>query len=262
MRLSIIVVHHDAPEDLKVCLRSVEKAAEGLSFETIVVDNASENAGSLQAQFPAVTWLQNDTNVGFGSAINQGAAESGGDILVVLNADVELLPDSLRSLDRFFAEKEGLSAGTVGGKLLFPDGRIQPSCGPFPTLFGLLWRRALPPVKRKYYLRSPDSAAPVDWVTGAFFAVRHSVLREIGGFDPGFFLYYEDADFCLRARLMGHPTYFLPAAAAYHRHPYAVRAKPDPQLKKIIQTSRLLYFAKHRPAWEVWALKGLQLLER
>ena len=263
MQSSIIIVHHDAPQYLKSCLRSVEKAGAGLSHETIVVDNASRSPDALKKEFPQIIWLQNKTNVGWGAAVNQGAARSRGEILVFLNPDTELLPDSLRRLNAFFAGDTTKSLGPIGGKLLFSNGETQPSCGPFPRLGGLLWRRLLPATKRKYYLRLPEGGAgPVEWVTGAFMAVQRAVFQELGGFDEGFFLYYEDADFCLRARQKGYPAYYLPGAVAYHHQPLAVRVGPDRALKRVIQSSRTRYFGKHRPGWESWALKQLQRLER
>ncbi|MCX5796561.1 MAG: glycosyltransferase family 2 protein [Elusimicrobia bacterium] len=261
MRLSIIIVHHNAHAYLRSCLRSVQKAGAGLSVETIVVDNASQDMAALTQEHPQALWVLNKDNVGWGAAINQGAAKSRGDLLVFLNPDAELLPDSLKELHAFCSGKTAERLGPVGGKLLFSDGRLQPSCGPFPRLLRMLWRRLLPPAKRKYHLRQPDSASPVDWVTGAFMAVRRSVFEELGGFDSGFFLYYEDVDLCIRAGQNGYPAYFLPGAVAYHHHPHAVRAKPDPRLRRIIQDSRSRYFEKHRPAWEQWGLKQLQRLE-
>jgi len=213
MRLSIIIVHHDAPEYLMACLRSVEKAGAGLSLETIVVDNASRNVDSLVKEHPGVAWIRNQANVGLGSAINKGASQSRGEILIFLNPDAELLPDSLRKLHDYFSERAAERLGPVGGKLLFSDGKAQPSCGPFPCLLGMLWRYLLPPTQRKYYLRLPErGACPVDWVTGAFLAVRRSVFDELGGFDRNFFLYYEDVDLCIRARYKGYPARFLPEA--------------------------------------------------
>jgi N-acetylglucosaminyl-diphospho-decaprenol L-rhamnosyltransferase len=262
MRFSLIIVHHNAHAYLKSCLHSVQKAGTGLSMETIVVDNASENMPALTQEHPQALWLLNKDNVGWGAAINQAAAKSSGEILVFLNPDAELLPDSLQKLHDFFSQKAQEHMGPVGGKLLFSDGKTQPSCGPFPCLAGMLWRRLLPPTRRKYYFRLPDrDACPADWVTGAFMALRRSVFEELGGFDSDFFLYYEDVDLCIRARQKAYPTYYLPGAAAYHHHPHAARARRDPELERILQASRLLYFRKHRPAWEAWTLKKYSTYE-
>ena len=263
MKLSIIIVHYNAPEDLKACLRSVQTAGKDLDCEIIVVDNASKSPPDAAEVPPKISWIFNKANVGLGAAINQGVAQSRGEVLIFLNQDAELLPDSLKNLQAFFAGEKTELLGPVGGRLLFPSGGIQPSCGPFPNLVNLIWRKLLPPIRRKYYLfRADGGPEQVDWVTGAFLALRRPVFQELGGFDAGFFLYYEDADLCLRAREKGYPAYYLPGAVAYHHHPHAVRAEPDPGLQRIIQASRLLYFKKHRPSWELWTLQKLQRFEK
>jgi GT2 family glycosyltransferase len=261
MQISTIIVHHNAHVYLKACLRSIAKSAAGLAHETIVVDNASEDMTALTQEYPQTLWLLNKHNAGWGAANNQAAAESRGEILVFLNPDAELMPDTLQKLHYFFSKRTAERLGPVGGKLLFSNGEMQPSCGPFPCLFGMLWRRLLPTTRRKYYFRLPSrGACRVDWATGAFMAVRRSVFEELGGFDSDFFLYYEDTDLCVRASQKGYPAYYWPEAVAYHHQPHAVRANPDPGLRRIIQASRLLYFRKHRPPWETWTLEKLQRL--
>jgi len=264
MELSILIVHHDAHEYLQSCLRSIPQAAAELAHEIIVTDNASPDMDALVRNFPRITWLMNKENVGWGAAINQAAAKSHGDILVLLNPDCELLSNSLKKIHAFFNEKKDQLLGPVGGKLLFSDGSTQPSCGPRPSLVSMLWRRLLlPPMRRKYYFCLPESGASrVDWVTGAFLAIRRRVFEELGGFDDRFFLYYEDTDLCIRARQKGYSAYYWPEAAAYHHHPHAVRPQLDPRLQRIIQDSRLRYFQKHRPSWEAWTLQRLQHLEK
>ena len=180
MRLSLVIVHHDAPECLKACLDSIARTASDLAPEVIVVDNASARAPEGIESPPGTVWIRNGDNRGFGAAVNQGAARGGGDVLVALNADIEFQPGALQALFGFFRENAAERLGPVGGRLLFPDGSAQPSCGPFPTLAGLLWRRLLPPVSRKYYLREPVPG-PVDWVTAAVLALRRPGVDELGG---------------------------------------------------------------------------------
>ena len=91
---------------------------------------------------------------------------------------------------------------SAGGELPFFDGAAQPSCGPFPTLAGTLWRLALPKNIRKNNLLPLEADGPqaVDWVTGAFMGFSRELFERVGGFDEDYFMYYEDVDFCLRAR--------------------------------------------------------------
>jgi GT2 family glycosyltransferase len=231
----------------------------------IVVDNASKDLDPLPKEFPQVRWVRNEKNLGWGAANNQGMRLSQGKVLVLLNPDIELFSSSLTILWKFFLNSQisPKQLGPVGGKLLFPNGDAQPSCGPFPHLLNLLWRLILPPVRRRYYLRLPQQAPlPVDWVTGAFMAIQREVLQNLGGFDTDFFLYYEDVDLCLRAKKEGLITYYVPTALAYHHNPHAIRHNSNTELQRIIQDSRVLYFKKHRPGWEAWVLEKLNKTER
>ena len=259
---SIVIVHYDASQYLGPCLRSVAHAAGDIPHEIIIVDNASPNGPPPPNGFRRARWIYNRKNVGWAAAINQGVQESSGEILLLLNPDTELLPSSLNAFLRFFEDRKSLRLGPVGGKLLFPNGDLQPSCGPFPHLGNLLWRLPLRPRVRRCYL-SVSASAPMraHWVSGAFMTIRRRAFDELGGMDAGFFLYYDDTDFCFRAQEAGLATYYLPEAAAYHHNPHCLRKNADSRLESIIQGSRLLYFKKHRPRWESWVLGQLQKWE-
>ncbi|MBI4377390.1 MAG: glycosyltransferase family 2 protein [Elusimicrobia bacterium] len=258
--LSVIVVNHNSGEMLGRCLSSVALAAEWLDCETIVVDNASSDLDDMPKRFGWARWMRNAENAGWARANNQGARASTAEIIVFLNPDAELRPGSLVALWRFFQNHRS-PLGPVGGKLLFSDGGIQPSCGPFPHLGNLLWRLTLSPTLRRYHLLMPERTAPVDWVTGAFMALRRDVWERLGGLDEGFFLYYEDVDLCLRAARLGYRSYYLPVAEAYHHQPHALRKGRDASLGRVIRQSRRRYFEKHRPSWENWVLSGLHKVE-
>ncbi len=257
--LSVIVVSYNSRPHLDRCLRSIPRTPD---VETIVVDNASEDPPG--PGLPADRLIRNDTNEGWANAVNRGAAASRGRRLLLLNPDAELVPGALDALRGFFARPPA-DLGPVGGRLLFSDGRSQPSCGPFPTLATLVSRLPLASTRRPYYLWRDWAGAqpvPVDWVTGAFLAVERALFDELGGIDPDFFLYYDDVDFCLRARRLGRRAYYLPTAVAYHHHPLAGRAGRSAQLAEIIRRSRRRYFSKHRPGWEGRVLDGLAAAER
>ena len=140
IEFSVIIVHHDSNQYLRACLRSIAPAAGNLGFETIVVDNASVTLEDLPLQFPKTHWIKNQENLGWGKAVNQAFLHARGEILILLNPDAELMPKSLVLTRLFFAEKDRGDMGPVGGRLLFSNGEVQPSCGPFPHLANLLWR--------------------------------------------------------------------------------------------------------------------------
>lgn len=225
--------------------------------QVIVVDNASvDKTMKIITGISDIHVLRNDKNLGFSHAINQAAAASRGKILVALNQDSYIQSDSLELIHAFLVSR---SPAVIGGALTFPDATYQPSCGPFPTLAGTLWRKLLPRDRRKSYLFTPqgDEPAKVDWVTGAFLACTRETFERIGGFDEDYFMYYEDVDFCMRARKAGIPTYFLPAAKAVHVDPHSARKDVPVWLQREIRRSQMAYFRKHRPAWEYRAIRGL-----
>ena len=200
--ISVLIPAYNGALWIAETLRLLGAAAGDVSFETIIVDNAStDETVAIGQKTAGVRVIQNKANLGFSRAVNQAAAASQGKILVVINQDLYLQPNSLKAVFEFLSSKNVLA----GGALSFEDGSYQPSIGPFPTLAGTLCRLMLPRKMRKYDLQRPDSdtARPADWVTGAFIGFRRELFDKVGGFDEDYFMYYEDVDFCLRARRAG-----------------------------------------------------------
>ena len=255
LEISVLIPTFNGAPWLTETLSRVPAAAGGAPFEIIVVDNASTDETAEAAQkSTGVRVLRNEKNLGFSRAVNQAAAASRGKVLVVINQDLHLQPNALKILSEFLASKNAIA----GGALSFQDGVPQPSCGPFPTLIGTLCRLALPRRIRKYDLGpASDRTRPVDWLTGAFLGFPRALFDKIGGFDEDFFMYYEDVDFCLRARRAGFPSYFLPSAKAVHVAPYSARDDAPDWLRQEVRRSQVTYFNKHRPAWEANAMRAI-----
>ncbi len=213
--LSIVIVNWNTKEHLANCLRSI---GGGVTLEVIVVDNAS-NDGSpnmVETEFPQARLIKNELNLGFARAINQGIGLSRGRYLLLLNSDTLLegcaLEEMVRSMD------DHPEAGSMGPRLVLPDGLPQPySFGCDPTL-GYLLRRGLGLLLRKGYLHDwgTDEIKEVDWVSGASMMLRREALEDIGLLDENFFLYFEDNDLCLRLRQKGWKVYFNPRIEVVH----------------------------------------------
>ena len=254
--ISVLIPAYNGAAWIAETLRRLGAAAGGVAFEAVIVDNASMDLTASSAQqYDGVRVLRNAANLGFSRAVNQAAAASRGGVLVVINQDLYLQPNALKAMFEFLSSKNAL----VGGALAFGDGAYQPSFGPFPTLVGTVWRLALPRAMRKYDIARPsgDSARAVDWVTGAFVGFRRELFDKVGGFDEDYFMYYEDVDFCLRARRAGFESYFLPSAKAVHLNPYSNRADAPEWLRREVRFSQMTYFRKHRPGWEYGAIRAL-----
>jgi len=217
---SVIVVTHNNQSLIADCLRSIDGATRVNSYETIVVDNASSD-GTISAIPDDTTArvIPLDTNVGFAAATNAGIEASRGSLIVLVNSDAFPDPGSIDGL--IDAINELPRAGIVGGRLRYPDGRLQPSVGRFPSLHGGLWvalfLHRLPLAGRSGIGISAHPALyrsrqAVDWVTAAFCIAR----REVAALPAHRFMYGEDVAWALASRQAGFEVWLDPRASAVH----------------------------------------------
>ncbi|GJM21733.1 MAG: hypothetical protein DHS20C15_16480 [Planctomycetota bacterium] len=264
--LTWIVVCHQSARDLGVLLPSLQSelaalAARGCDSELIVVDNASTD-GSAQVVTelaPGATLLRLDENIGYGAAINRAAGLAKGRWLAFGNADLCVPQGGLHELPRTLAAAAD-DVALIGPALFGSDGQPSLSAGRFPSLLSLLRGLRRPAHRRKYLRRREHRAGGVHWLTGACLFARADVFEAIKGFDEGFFLYYEDVDLAARLRSGGHRVVFEPSVKLIHVRPHHGRA-PQPQIEALVRQSRLLYFRKHRPAFEAALLSALMRME-
>jgi len=256
LSVRIAVVSHQSASVLPELLASIDRAraraAGRACAEVVVADNASADGSAAAARAAGARVIALDENLGFGSAANRALDGAEASWLVVLNPDLVLDDGFLLALADCVA-RLAPDVGIVGAALANPDGSPQPSVGDFPTFVRTLAALRRPRASRKYRPLEAHVAGPADWVTGAAVAVRADCWRATGGFDPGYFLYYEDTDLCRRARDAGFRTRFEPALRAVHLTPLAQRPLP-PRLVPVVRYAQLRYFRAHRPARELWAL--------
>ena len=261
--LSVVIVSYNVREHLLACLETVCASLKtgGLRGEVIVVDNASHDGtvDAVRAAFPGVEVIANRENRGFAVANNQGIRRARGRVVVLLNPDTRVASDALGRLVHYLDENPAV--GVVGPRLLYPDGRTQPSRRRFPTLLtGFLestvvqdyWRDNR--VLRRYYVadRSDDETQEVDWLVGACLAVRREAIETAGLLDERFFLYSEEVEWCWRIRRAGWRVVYLPEATVYHHE--SASAGQEPASRQIaFDTAKVqLYERLHgRPAAEL-----------
>lgn len=255
MLLSIIIINWNTRDLLAACLTSV--AAETTHFpanhvETLVIDNASsdDSVCMIQSHFPWVRLIQNETNVGFAAANNQGMQMAHGRYILLLNSDTKVLPNAITTLVDFMETQP--QVGATGARYLNPDGSLQPSCYPEPTLVRELWRMfhldrlyafGIYPVAT-WSLTTPRA---VDVVQGAALLLRRTVLAEVGLFDTDYFMYTEEVDLCHRIRQAGWSIFFVPTASIIHYGGQSTRQAALPMFLQLYH-SKILYFRKHRGA--------------
>jgi GT2 family glycosyltransferase len=249
--LAVIIVGYNTRELTLQAVASARKATAGLDACIVVADNGSDGtAAAVREADPGVTVLVNADNPGYGAAVNRGAAAQRSAYLCAMNADVVLEPEGLATLLGFLeAHRE---YGLAGPALVYPDGASQASAKRFPTL-GLalgevLGIHAAAPrnrwVGRFYYAdRDLTREARVDTVSGAVMLARTAAFDEVGGFDEGFRMYFEETDLCRRLHARGHAVAFCPAARAIHQHGASTRQTSVRQVEYYLSYVR--YFGKH-----------------
>lgn len=202
------------------------KAIEGVMAEVIVVDNASTD-GSLAylgPKFPAVRFIQNNSNSGFGKACNRGLNEASGEYILFLNPDTIIAEDSFTSCIRFFETHP--ACGAVGVKMIDGSGAfLKESKRSFPSpqtsLFKLAGLSYLFPKSKlfsRYHLGHLDKkqSHEVDVLAGAFLMTKRDVLKSVGAFDEAFFMYGEDVDLSYRIQKAGYKNYYFPGTSIVH----------------------------------------------
>jgi N-acetylglucosaminyl-diphospho-decaprenol L-rhamnosyltransferase len=247
MRLSVLIVNYASwPLTLR-CIQSLYGTGYE-DFETIVVDNDSAQPPELPSK---VRLIRNNENVGFARAHNRGIAASTGDIVVLINPDTVVARDFFDNLESFF--EDNLNVGVAGPRILDSDGELQLSARrEISALSGFLGRTSLLTrlfpksslVKSQFPAVTDQShPSPVDWVSGACIAIRSKTLRDIGPLDERFFMYFEDADLCRRARTAGWLVYYLPHIEIVHQTGASSRSKP--RAIWLLHKSAFLYHRKH-----------------
>lgn len=221
--LSLIIVNYNTLDLLRDCLQSLQGGNDGINIEAIVVDNGSSDGSPemMAERFPDAILIRNDTNEGFARPNNQGLKIAQGRYLMLLNSDTTVRPHALETLVSFM--DENLEVGACGPRLLYPDGRLQPSCRSFPSL----WRHFCDMTGLETFLPHSifgnfetrfkyDRDEEVDQPMGAALLVRRKAFQDVGYLDERMKIYYNDADWCLRIRQAGWCIRFVHDSEIIH----------------------------------------------
>jgi GT2 family glycosyltransferase len=216
---SIVVVNYNGGDAVLECLDSVIANTEP-DAEVIVVDNASVDGSgeAIRARFPKIVVVDAGSNIGFGAGNNLGVNHATGKYIVFLNPDTLVCKGWAAALVAELERDDGV--GLVTSKILMAgDASIINTCGNDVHLTGLTLCRGLGAACESF-IRKEDVSA----VSGAAFAMRRDLFVELGGFDEDMFLYVEDTDLSLRARLAGWKSRYTPESKVLHR--YALKITP------------------------------------
>jgi hypothetical protein len=248
--VSILIISYNTREMTLACLRSVVEQTEPGTFEVIVVDNQSKDgsAGAIAADFPWVRLIRSSDNLGFAKANNVAAKEAVGDYLLLLNPDTLVLE---RAIDRLLEFARGRpAAGIWGGRTVFADGSLNPaSCWQRQTLWSVFCvGSGLSSVFRGSGVFNPEALGgwdrstvrEVDIVSGCFLLIERQMWERLGGFDPAFFMYGEEADLCLRSHAMGCRPVVTPEATIVHYGGASERVRSDKMVRLLSAKVRLI----------------------
>jgi len=272
--LSICIVSWNTRDLLKACLRAIDYNAPAEEYEVIIVDNASPDASAqmVKEEFPKVKLIENKENLFYAKANNQAFDAAQGDLLMLLNPDTEVKKDCFNLLSTYL--RANPQVGAAAPKLLFPNGATQPSCRSFPTpqallldMFGL--SRLFPSCKICGEYRmihfGHDTMQEVDQPMASAFMLKREVIEQIGVFDEGFPMFFNDVDLCLRMKQAGWKIVFLPEAAAVHHHGASTAQRKRPMIAQS-HDSLARFYNKHylgrvsRVGY--WSVLGLSRIAR
>jgi GT2 family glycosyltransferase len=240
-QISVVIVSFNTKNVLQNCLESLYKT-KMVSFEIIIVDNASqdETIGYLDKileEKDNIQLIKNDYNAGFAKATNQGIRVAKAKRILLLNSDTLLSEKTLRQLI-YFSKIYG-DESIMAPALLNADGTIQASCFRFPTIIGAVAEFWLGKEGRfsKYI---PKGATPkvVDAAVGAALLIPRKVIDKIGLLDERFFMYFEDIDYCRRAKMNGIKVVYLPLVKITHIHGESGKSRPKRTNSWLEQSSK------------------------
>jgi GT2 family glycosyltransferase len=243
--LSIGIVTYNGKSILKQCLDSIFQTPIVVSFEVIVIDNASVDATCewLKETYPQVRLVENKENRGIAVGNNQCLQAAQGRYVLLLNNDTVVLPGTLDQLVAF-ADAHS-DAGAVGGKLINPDGSFQASFFDFPNLWSefLHATRLWSFFDKGYPSRGEcQPMQEVDWICSASLLVRRAAAEQVGGVDETFIMYSDETDLQYRLHRKGWKIYYLPEVSTIH---FGGQSSSHWRRRKMIYRGKLLFFQKH-----------------
>jgi N-acetylglucosaminyl-diphospho-decaprenol L-rhamnosyltransferase len=256
MSLAVVTVTYSPGEALAAFLDSLDKATVE-PLDIVLADNGSDDGSvELAAQRANVRVVPTGGNIGYGRAVNVGVAATHEDIVVIANPDVIWQPGSLDEL--LAAAGRWPRAGSLGPLINTPDGAIYPSARALPSLGRGIghalcgwWWPANPWTAAYRGERGEPREGLAEWLSGSCMVVRRDAFDGVGGFDPAYFMYFEDVDLGERLGKAGWQNVYVPSAAVVHTGGHATARDPR-RMSAEHHRSAWLYLSRHYAGWR-WA---------
>lgn len=253
MDVSIIIVNWNTRKILFDCLLSVYDQTHDVSFEVIVIDNASsdDSAKMVEINFPQAILIKNKENNGFAVANNQGMKIAQGKYVLLLNPDTIVLQGAIQNSFAFAQQHQ--EAAVVGIRNDDSNGTLTKNCFQFSSVQNLIistlgLHRLFP--KNRYFGRERLlwwdylSIREVDVVAGCYMLVRRKAIEQVGMFDEAFFMYGEEMDWCWRFKQAGWKILYYPESKIIHLG--GMSAAQNPVGMQLEQRKSYLHFIEKR----------------
>ncbi len=257
--LSVIIVNWNTIGFLNNCIHSIKENTKKIIYEILVIDNFSTDGSpqAVEANFPEITLIKNQENFGYGRASNQGYALAKGKYILFLNSDMAVQKNCLEKMYDFMEKNPTVGASSC--KLTHSDGSLQHSCRKFPSfktifLMQIGMRFLFPKMKifRDYLMLdwNHSDIREVDQIMGSFMFIRSQVIKDVGGFDERFWMYFEEVDLCFRIKAAGWKIVHYPFSSSIHFLSKSSDQWGDIKRIQEFQKSLLKYFRKNGKFYE------------
>lgn len=264
--ISTITVNYKTVDYLGRMLESLFAHHTQGGLELIVVENGSgDDLSGLEEKYPSVVFIQSKTNLGFAGGCNLGLADAHGDFIVLLNPDIVFTEPALYRIVEAMKSSPDIGIGGISLKNL--DGSQQKCVWRFPTPMDQLLvlcklHHVFPSLPAIASWRMDDfdytQDSDVDQVMGAFFCIRREVIDQIGSLDDGFFMWYEEVDFCRRAKTAGWRIHYFASISAKHKKGSSFDRVPTVKKQNMLRRSIRRYMRKHFGRGFGWLFYALE----
>lgn len=262
--ISVITVNYKTKDYLACMLESLFAHHDAEKIEVFVVENGSgDDLSDLETQYDRVNFIYLEKNLGFATGCNRGIKEAKGDYYVLINPDIQFISPALHQME----EKMNIhpDVGIGGASLKNLDGSQQDCVWRFPTpLDQLLVLLKVPHIIKdlkpinQWLMKDFDytRSADVDQVMGAFFCIRREMTQKIGLLDEGFFMWYEEVDYCRRAIKEGWKVHYFAGIEAKHKKGSSFDRVATLKKQSMVRRSLRRYMKKHYglSAWLLFTL--------
>lgn len=248
LQTTVLIVTYRSEDTIGACLDALQPIHAAGMANVIVLENASGDGtpAIVRRDHPWATLIENPGNLGYGRGLNAGLPHVSTPFVLFMNPDVTMTADALPTLVQFMHAHP--NAGICGPVIVRGPGDYQPLT-PLPTPWTLLSAAArLAPPHPRFEPGQP--AQQSDWLCGAVMLCRTELVQRLGGFDPRFFLYFEETDLCVRVRRAGAELWAVGDAVVHHVGSSSTK-KIDPGLQtgaslpEHFYRSRYYYLVKH-----------------